>query len=243
MVEPAHIRNLCDEIHDVLHLSQQPPAPKGGQGGGASGSRPPMPTAILDAKLDLKQKLTSWALMLGEDENIVINCDDDSLSIAGWIYTKADTLAAHPAAEDFVTEIREAVDALRRPYLPRQNLEYLGEHCGEHVRIRPGQATVTLADGTVEQAETLRRRTRHMMLNVIGPPALIADVVSVYFGRKLKAQQITTAHSDDHNPNRTARHEPLEAVTIDGRRKTFRVCDVLERFGVPYGANEDSAVS
>ena len=82
-----------------------------------------------------------------------------------------------------------------------------------------------------------------MMLNVIGPPALIADVVSVYFGRKLKAQQITTAHSDDHNPNRTPRHEPLEAVTIDGRRKTFRVCDVLERFGVPYGANEDSAVS
>lgn len=202
-----------------------------------------MPTAILDAKIDLKQKLTSWAIMLGEDEGIVINCDDDSLSIAAWIHTKADALAAHPAAEDFFTEIREAVDTLRRPYLPRTEREYLGDHCGEHVRIRPGQATVTLADGTVERTETLRRRMRHRMLDVTGSPAVVADVVSVHFGQTLKPKQITTAHSDDHNSNRPRRPDPLEAVTEDGRRKTFRVRDVLERFGVAYSAPEETAVS
>ena len=81
MTDPSparRIRNACDSIHDALALAEHPPAPRGGQSGATSGSRPPMPVPILDAKLDLKQKITSWALMIGEDGGFVIDCDDET---------------------------------------------------------------------------------------------------------------------------------------------------------------------
>lgn len=233
-----------DSIHDALTISEHPPAPKGGQGGGAGASRPPMPTAILDAKLDLKQKLASWALMIGEEDECVINCDDNSYSIAGWIYSKADWLAEHPAVDDFTIELEECVRVLRAPYMARADLEYCGEHLGEQVYVRRGQETATLADGSVEQVKTLKLHNYPKLHDWIDTPNKVAEIIEVFYGFSMTGKAITTAYSDDHNSNReSSPSKVLEPAVEDGRRKFYRVSDVLERFGMSAGIAEGSAVS
>lgn len=202
-----------------------------------------MPTAILDAKLDLKQKLTSWALLIGEDGEYVIDCDDNTYSIAGWIYTKADWLAGHPAAEDFCDEIEEAVRSLTLPYTTRTQLEFCGEHMGEKIYVRQGQATVTLPDGSVEQVKTLKAHGGARMLGEVRSPKMVADIIRTFFGFNVTEKMITTAHSDDHNPERRRVGPALEPAETYGRKKYYRVSDVLERFGMSPSATEVSAVS
>lgn len=243
MSDPAHIRALCDRIYDALTISEHPPSSKGEQGVGAGASRPPMPTVILDAKEDLKAKLVSWALMIGEEGDVVVDCDNNSYSIAAWIYTKADWLAEHPAVDDFVTEVEEKLQALRLPYQAKTELEYCGEHQGEKVYVRRGQRTAVLADGTVEQVKTLKAWSNTQMLDVIDTPKMVAEIVSVIFGRPITAKAITTAYSDDHNPNRPCSSKVLEPAVEDRGRKFYRVSDVLERFGMSSSGSEDLAVS
>lgn len=246
MTDPAPVQQieaLMDSVHDALTISEHPPAPKGGQGGLAGNSRPPMPTAVLDAKLDLKQKLTSWAVMIGEEGEYVIDCDDNTYSIAGWIYTKADWLAEHPAADDFTAEMEECVRVLRAPYMARADLEYCGEHQGEKVYVRRGQPTAVLADGTVEKVKTLKAWSNAQMLDIIDTPKMVAEIVTVIFGRPITAKAITTAYSDDHNPERPKSSKVLEPADEVGRKKFYRVSDVLERFGMSPGAVKESAVS
>ncbi|VEW13546.1 Uncharacterised protein [Brevibacterium casei] len=237
------VRNACDSIHDALNLAEHPPAPRGGQSGATSGSRPPMPVAILDAKLDLKQKLTSWALMIGEEGGFVIDCDDDTLSIAAWVYTKADWLSAHPAAEDFTEEIEECVNKLTSPYLTRAQMEFCGEHQGEKIYVRRGQATVELADGRVEQVKTLKAWSHSRMLDVVDTPKRVAEIITIVFGHPISGKTITTAYSDDHNPNRPHPSKILEPALEEGRRKFYKVSDVMDRFGMLPGVTEESAVS
>ena len=239
----ARIKSLMDSVHDALSIAEHPPAPRGGQSGSVSASRPPMPVAILDAKLDLKQKLVSWALMVSDEAEVVITCDDNSYSIAGWIYTKADWLAEHPALDDFLGEIEECVKTLRAPYRSRADLEYCGEHQGEKVYVRRGQTTAVLPDGTVERVSSLKAWSHAQMLDVIDTPKRVAEIASVIFGIQVTAKAITTASSDDSNPNRPKRSRILEPVNADGGRKLYRVSDVLERFRVSPGGSGNSAVS
>lgn len=234
--DPAHIRALCDQIHDALTISEHPPAPKGGQGGSTSASRPPMPITILDAKEDLKAKLVSWARMIGDEANngegIVINADDDTHSIAAWIYTKADWLGEHPAAEDFIIEISEAVKALRRPYLTPQQMRFCGEHQGERIYVPEGQETATLPDGSVERTVSLMAHTASRMQDVIDTPKRVAEIIQTFHGFDITAKQITTAYADDHNSKRQQHREPLEPAMVVGKRNMYRVSDVMRRFGV-----------
>lgn len=202
-----------------------------------------MPTAILDAKEDLKAKLVSWARMIGEEGEFVIDCDDDSYSITAWIYTKAEWLAEHPAADEFVLEVEDCANRLSAPYLARSQMEFCGEHLGEKIYVRRGQATVELADGRVEQVKTLKAWSHSRLLDTVGTPRRVAEIASVVFGRPITAKMITTTYSDDHNPNRPQPSKTLEPASEEGRRKYYRVSDVLERFGMSPSAVEESAVS
>lgn len=246
MTDPSpaqQIRNLMDSVHDALSIAEHPPSPKGGQGGSASASRPPMPVSILDAKLDLKAKLTSWALMVSEEAEVVITCDDNSYSIAGWIYTKADWLAGHPALDDLLGEIEECVKTLRAPYQSRADLEYCGEHQGEKIYVRRGQTTAVLPDGTVERVSSLKAWGASHMLDVIDTPKVVADIIRTFFIPDITAKKITTMHSDDNNPDRPKRARPLRPATIENGRKLYRVSDVLDRLRESTGVVEESAVS
>lgn len=222
----ADIRALCDRVHDTLHMAEHPPAGKGGKGS-ASQSRPPMPTSILDAKIDLKQKLTSWAQLIGEEAEVVIDADDDSLSIAAWIHQKADWLAAHPAADDFHDEITQALDTLAAPYRPRDHRVFLGIHAGVQIYARPGQQTVVLPDGRVERAKTLRHELLANLLDHIDTATVVSQVLREYFGVKVTVKKIHTAVSDDRLRRDVGRLEP---AAMSGSTKLFRVRDVQARF-------------
>lgn len=219
MTDPSpaqQIRNAMDAVHDALSIAEHPPAPKGGQSGSTSGSRPPMPTAILDAKLDLKQKLTSWALMVGEDGEFVINCDDDTLSIAGWIYTKADWLAEHPALDDFMDEIDECVKALRRPYASKdeRRLVHITDD-GMPVYAWPWEATKQLPDGTVERTHTLRERLKGRTLDRTLAAPNVSAVLREIFDMDVPADTI----------RKTAKRGKLTKYP-----EGFNVGEVVERF-------------
>ena len=98
------VREACDNIHDALTMSESPPTNGGGKGG-VSKSRPPMPTAVIDARVELKHILVSWALLISQEGEFVIDCEDEAMSITGWIYQKADWLGAHEAVDDFLEEV------------------------------------------------------------------------------------------------------------------------------------------
>lgn len=223
----AHdIKALMGQCHDVLTMAEHPPAGKGGKGG-AGQSRPPMPTAILDAKIDLKQKLTSWAQLIGEEAEVVIDADDYSLSIAAWIHQKADWLAAHPAADDFHDEITQALDTLAAPYRPRDHRIFLGIHAGAQIYAQPGQQTVVLPDGRVERTKTLRHEMLANLLDHIDTATVVSQILREYFGAKVTVKKIHTAVSDDRLRRDTGRLEP---AAISGSTKLFRVRDVQRRF-------------
>lgn len=231
MPDPApaqQIRNLCDSIHDALTISEHPPSPKGGQGGGASNSRPPMPTSILDAKLDLKQKLTSWALLIGEEAECVIDCDDNSYSIAGWIYIKADWLAEHSAADDFTAEMEECVKALRRPYASKDERRLCTVFNGAPIYAWPWETTVRLPDGTVELAHTLREELKGQTMDRMLAAPNVSAVLREIFCMDVPADTIRKA---------------AKRGTLTKHAEGFNVGEVVERFATRAPAIASSPLS
>ena len=218
MTDPStaqQVRNACDAVHDALSIAEHPPAPKVGQGGSAGASRPPMPVSILDAKLDLKQKLTSWALMISDEAEVVITCDDNSYSIAGWIYTKADWLAEHPALDDFLEEIEECVKALRRPYASKDERRLVTIFNGTPVYAWPWERVITLPDGRVEQTHTLREELKGRTLDRTLAAPNVSAVLREIFDMDVPADTI----------RKTAKRGKLTK-----HPEGFNVGEVVERF-------------
>lgn len=204
-----------DSVHDALSIAEHPPAPKGGQPGSISASRPPMPTTILDAKLDLKQKLTSWALMISDEAEVVINCDDNSYSIAGWLYTKADWLAEHPALDDFIDEIEECVKALRRPYASKDERRLVTIFNEAPIYAWPWETTVRLPDGTVHLTHTLREQLRGQTMDRTLAAPNVSAVLREIFNMDVPADTI----------RKTAKRGKLTKYP-----EGFNVGEVVERF-------------
>lgn len=215
------IRKVCDQVHDALALAEVPPRTTGA-GTGKAGSRPPMPAHILDAKRDLKNQLTSWALLISDEAECVIDCDDDSLSIAAWIYQKADWLAAHELAPDFVDEISTTLRRITDAYIRRDERIFCGIHAGQRIWAKPGQSTVTLPDGTVEQVKTLRAEMAARYLDHRGRAGDVAAIIRIFFGIDITGQWITATAANDRKRGRA---DPLTPTT-DG---TYVVRDVLDR--------------
>lgn len=223
----ADIQKICDDIHDALTITTQPPGPKPTLGtNNTTGSRPPLPVGILDAHLDLKQKLISWALLISEEGEYVLACDDNELSIAGWIYTKAAWLNEHPAASDFITEMTETIRALTRPYTSPNHMLYCGEVAGEPIWARPHQATVTLPDGRIEQVQTLRTHMAANLLDHVGSVERVAEIIRVFHGFTITWKQIAKTASNDRQRGHPT---PLEPVRYVAGRPHYRVGDVLKR--------------
>ena len=175
-----------------------------------------MPVSILDAKLDLKAKLTSWALMVSDEAEVVITCDDNSYSIAGWIYTKADWLAEHPALDDFLGEIEECVKALRRPYASKdeRRLVHIADD-GALIYAWPWEATKQLPDGTVERTHTLRERLKGRTMDRTLAAPNVSAVLREIFDMDVPADTI----------RKTAKRGKLTKYP-----EGFNVGEVVERF-------------
>lgn len=222
---PDDIRSLCDRVHDVCALAETPPSGNTQGGGGGDSAKPPVPIGFLDAKVSLHQVLASWALMVGEEGEFVIDCDDNAMSMAAWLFTKAEWLAGHPAADDFHAEVSEAVSALASFYKPRRDdRKYLGEHSGVPIYAKPAQELVELPDGTTHRVATVRGWQLAQSWDYVGTCTEVADIARVLFGYDIDARKLSTIASNDKMRDR---RDGLKPVTEEP--KTYRVSDVVTR--------------
>lgn len=146
---PDDIQELMDYVHDRLYLAE-PGAPA--HGGGSSGDQMPFNEKLADTMRELHATLASWALMVAEEQPRTIDCEDESMSIIGWLAQSRLWLCGHPAVDDFVSEVRLKTTQVRRCVDRGDDRMYLGVHAGHPVYVSKDNsgeypATVVLPDG------------------------------------------------------------------------------------------------
>lgn len=237
MSDPApaqKIRNLCDQISDLMEAS----LPTAGvqrlsdAPGASTEPRLPLHHDTIDTRASLKQILVSWALLIVEERDIEYDGADNATAIAAWIYQRADWLAAHPACDDFITEVEAEVAELSR-IVNRgvSSRRFCGWDNGRPVfadgnELRAGDAAgETLRNGRAALAVTV--------LDVDLPAKDCAEALKLH-GHEVTAKQILKLQEVDER--RRARgaigpHEGLSPVCREGTRNTpiFRVSEVLAR--------------
>lgn len=225
------IRNLCDRIHDVLNMAE--PAPAGQSlDGGSSRDRLPINPRLTDAKHHLHATLASWARMIAEEKPATIDCNDDPLSTAGWIWGHAEYLATHPAADDFHDETTAAITKILHCIDRGDDRIFLGVHSGIQVWAKPGQKTVTLPGGENRTVEEVRGWMRHQTLQVQGTAREVAIILREVHGLTITPKRIAAYHREDQKARREGRmgkHEGLDHVAMDGRHPVYVVDEVLSR--------------
>ena len=232
MIQPHHITQAVERAQQALTIAQEKPSPKG-QGGGSSNVEPPMPlpAGVISAKRELRDMLLDWVGLVSEGLAVVAHCDPTEPSMLAWLGSgeRADYLAAHEAAQDFLEEITEVTKQLEAPYLPRAGKKYLGYYGGGDVYVRDGQSTVELADGTVERVETIRTWAAHHVLEWTGTAQEVSKAIKDYFGHDITPVQIKKAQDND---KRRGREDGLVPVGQRGREYIYRLGSVLDRIKV-----------
>ena len=229
MIQAHHIAQAVERAQQALTIAQEKPSPKG-QGGGSSNVEPPMPlpAGVISAKRELRDLLLDWTALVSEGLAVVAHCDPTEASMLTWLGSgeRADHLAAHEAAQDFLDELTEVTKQIEAPYLPRAGKKYLGWHGGGDVYVRDGQTEVTLADGTVERVETVRTWAAHHVLEWAGTAQEVSRAIKDYFGHDITPKQVQQAQKDD---KRRGNDNGLVPVSVRGREYVYRVRDVLNR--------------
>lgn len=226
-----NITKCLDLVHDTLGLVEPVPSRQSLDGHGSHNKLPINP-GLVEATGILKDTLVSWALMVSEEQPRKIDCEDNSLSIAGWLWRSADFLEAHPAREDFITEIRDACNAIRRFVDIADDRVFLGVHAGQEVYVRQGQETVVLPDGRVERVETIRNHMKRQVLDVQGTAKEVSIILRTIFNLHVSPKAITSMWREDVKARERGdlgRLEGLDACAMDGSRPVFVVDEVLLR--------------
>ena len=229
MISPHHIQQAVERAQQALIIAQYKPSPRG-QGGGSSNVEPPtpLPAGVISAKRELRDLLLDWVGLVSEGLAVVAHCDPTEASMLTWLGSgeRADHLAAHEAAQDFLDELTEVTKQLESPYLPRAGKKYLGWHGGGDVYVRDGQSTVELADGTVERVETVRTWAAHHVLEWTGTAQEVSKAIKDYFGHDITPKQIKDAQ---YNDKRQGKDDGLVPAGLRGREYTYRIGSVLDR--------------
>lgn len=229
MIEPRHITQACERALQALELASEKPSPKGEPGGGSSIVPPmPLPAGVISAKRELRDLLLDWTALVSEGLAVVAHCDPTEPSMLAWLGSgeRADYLAAHEAAQDFLEEITEVTKQLENPYLPRAGKKYLGYYGGGDVYIRDGQQEVTLENGETHNVTTIRAFNAANMLEREGTASEVSDIIKAFFGHDVKPEKIAVAHRDD---KKRKEGKKLEPVRTEGKKHIYRVWDVLNR--------------
>lgn len=231
------VRNLCDQISDTVEASD-PASPIASYGGreGTPGSRIhtyPMSDDMLDARDALKALLVSWARLIMDEAETEFDGRDETTSIAAWIYRQADWLGSHPAVDDFLTEVTEAVQDLAR-IVDRgvSGRSFVGWDNG-----RPIFAEGARTYGTME-SERLRNGRAALAVSVLDvdlPAKDCAEALRLH-GHSVTARQILKLNEVDRrrrSAGKIGEYEGLSPVRVEetGKRvqPIFRVSEVLAR--------------
>ena len=230
MISPHHITQAVERTQQALIIAQYKPSPRG-QGGGSSNVEPPtpLPAGVISAKRELRDMLVDWVGLVSEGLAVVAHCDPTEPSMLAWLGSgeRADYLAAHEAAQDFLEEITEVTKQLESPYLPRAGKKYIGNHEGIALYAREGQRTVELPNGDTIPVIEAKDAAADRLLTYEGNAEKVALIIETYFGHELKPKRITKAADNDKRNNKP---NPLTPTQTVGRNHHYKVEDVLNRF-------------
>lgn len=233
MTTQTEIQALLDGVATALYDAEPSPTRQAPGGRSSSGrDRLPINPRLADARHHLKHTLTSWALLVSEESDAPIDCDDTSESTAAWLYQHADFLATHPAAADFTTEIRDATTTIIQCIDTADDRVLVGTHAGMAVYARAGDKTITLPDGTTRTVKEMRDHLRHDLVDEVLPAAQCAGAVNVLHDVEITAKQIRKTYENDDARRRAGKigpHAGLRFIRYVGREKAFRVGDVATR--------------
>ena len=228
------IRGLCDQISD-LYEAIEPAATVASYGGSEGGGGAPVPKApmtdtMVIARDNLKQTLTSWALLIAEEGHHTYTGKDETTAIAAWICQHADWMAAHPAFDDFITEIEDAIRAIHDEINRHiDDRRFCGWHNDRPVYARHDQASV-IVDGQIYTPKQGQDRLKAGIADVDLTAKECALVLTQVHGIKLTAKQILKFLEVD-NRNRAAgtlgEYEGLHPV---GRKGPGSKAPMLFRF-------------
>ena len=232
MISPHHITQACERTLGALLLATEKPSPKlTGGGGGSSNVEPPMPlpAGIISAKRELRDMLLDWVGLVSEGLAVVAHCDPTEPSMLAWLGSgeRADYLAAHEAAQDFLDELTEVTKQLESPYLPRAGKKYIGNYRGAALYAREGQRTVELPSGDTIPVIEAKDAAADRLLTYEGSAEKVALIIETYFGHEIKPKRITKAADNDRRNNKP---NPLTPTQTVGRNHHYKVEDVLNRF-------------
>ena len=229
MIQAHHIAQACERTLEALVVAEHKPSPRGESGGSGSVVPPlPLPAGIISAKRELRDLLLDWTALVSEGLAVVAHCDPTEPSMLAWLGSgeRADYLAAHEAAQDFLDEITAVTKQLESPYLPRAGKKYLGYYGGGDVYIRDGQQEVTLANGETHNVTTIRAFNAANMLEREGTASEVSDIIKAFFGHDVTPTRIHDTQKNDKRKKEGAKLEPLRT---EGKKHIYRVWDVLNR--------------
>ena len=231
MIEPRHIRDSIERALHAIALSTAKPGSRGGIRVSGGTNEPPMPISegIMWGKRLLHERTMSWASMIGEEQQIVVNADFDDVSMLCWLHKQAHHLAAHDEAQQFLDEITEAVKLIESPYNPRIVKRFKGIHGGAEIYVKDDQQLVELEDGRVEHIESIKAWNRDEVRLYEGTAKEVSEMVWEFFDEYVDPRRISTTHRNDNDP-RSKVSNPLTALRMDGKNHIYRVQDVLKRF-------------
>ena len=231
MISPHHITQAVERALEALLQATEKPSPKLTGGGGGSSIEPPMPlpAGIISAKRELRDMLLDWTALVSEGLAVVAHCDPTEPSMLTWLGSgeRADYLAAHEAAQDFLDEITAVTKQLESPYLPRAGKKYIGNYRGAALYAREGQRTVELPSGDTIPVIEAKDAAADRLLTYEGNAEKVALIIETYFGHEIKPKRITKAADNDKRNNKT---NPLTPTQTVGRNHHYKVEDVLNRF-------------
>lgn len=230
MINPHHIQQACERAQQALVVAEHKPSPRGESGGGGSVVPPlPLPAGIISAKRELRDMLLDWTALVSEGLAVVAHCDPTEPSMLAWLGSgeRADYLAAHEAAQDFLEEITALTRQLESPYQPRAGKKYIGNHEGVALYAREGQKTVELPNGDTIPVIEAKDAAADQLLTYEGSAEKVALIIETYFGHELKPKRITKAADNDKRNNKP---NPLTPTQTVGRNHHYKVEDVLNRF-------------
>lgn len=236
MIQPHHITQAVRRTQDALLMATEKPASRhqNGGGGGSSVEAPtPLPVGLISAKRELADWLADWCSMVRDGLGLVANYDLDEHSRLEWLGSgeRAEFLAGHETAMDFLDEIAVLTKQLENPYLPRAGKKYWGNHDGQAIYIRDGQREVTLDNGDTVPVITMKDAAADKLLDYEGTAEQVALIINKYFGHEeLTPRKISDARNRDSQPGKGRKNGKLESVRKDNSKHIYRVHDVLMRF-------------
>lgn len=157
----------------------------------------PVRAEILDARADIPPVLTEWAVLVAEHTGHWPQITTgDTVALANYLYANADTLAAHPAGQDAVRELRAAAGtcmALAGSTAAERGCVGVCPNCGTRLHDSPHATLVACPCGRASDVRHVRAAGMHAAADALHTAATAAAFAAT-LGLRVRRKSVTDWH-------------------------------------------------